>query len=96
MFAPTVTIKKLKLKWTMILCQLGSTTYIAAQFYPCYATFIPAAIIVGFSSAPMVFENSFFAFIYYLNISIHTFFTVVCPINVFNQGKILLRNHKIV
>jgi len=44
----------------MVLCQLGSSVYIAAQFYPCYATFIPTAIIVGFTAAPMVLFYSFF------------------------------------
>lgn len=55
MFVPTWMIKTIKCKWTLVACQLCYSTYIAVQFYPRFYTLIPAAIIVGFGAAPMVF-----------------------------------------
>ncbi len=55
MFIPTVMIKTIKCKWTLVFCQLGYSTYIIAQFWPEFYTLIPAAIIVGFCAAPMVY-----------------------------------------
>ena len=42
MFIPTWMIKKLGLKWTMVLSQIFYASYVVAQFYPSYATFIPS------------------------------------------------------
>lgn len=54
LIAPTWLIKKLGLKWTMVISQLFYSTYIAAQFYPTYATLISTAILIGFAAAPLV------------------------------------------
>lgn len=54
MFVPTWMIKTLKCKWTLVVCQLCYSAYIAAQFYPSFETLIPGAIILGFGAAPMV------------------------------------------
>jgi len=56
MFIPAWMIDKLGLKWTMVVSQLGYSIYIAAQFYPSFATFIPAAVITGLSAAPLVLK----------------------------------------
>ena len=43
-FVPSWLISRLRVKWTMVLCVLGYSAYIAAQFYPrcvggwCWAT----------------------------------------------------------
>lgn len=53
MFLPTLIIKKLKAKCSMVVCQLCYTLYIVAQFYPKWGTLIPASIFLGFAAAPM-------------------------------------------
>lgn len=52
-FVPSWLIKKLKTKYTIALCMLGYSTYIAAQFYPEIYTLVPTAIILGLGAAPM-------------------------------------------
>lgn len=52
-FIPTLMIKKLKAKWTLVISMLGYSLYIAAQFYPTNATLIPTAIVLGMGAAPM-------------------------------------------
>ncbi|KAK4316098.1 hypothetical protein Pmani_012742 [Petrolisthes manimaculis] len=52
-FLPSIFIKKLKTKYTMAVCMLGYSSYIAAQFYPEYYTLIPTAILLGLGAAPM-------------------------------------------
>lgn len=52
-FVPSWLIKKLRTKYTMALCMLGYSTYIAAQFYPEIYTLVPTAIILGMGAAPM-------------------------------------------
>lgn len=52
-FVPSWLIKKLKEKYTLSLCMLGYSSYIAAQFYARYYTLIPTAILVGLGAAPM-------------------------------------------
>ena len=59
MFIPTWMIKKLGLKWTMVISQVFYSTYMAAQFYPSYATFIPAGILIGLAAAPLVIAYQF-------------------------------------
>lgn len=54
MFVPTWLIKTLRVKWTLVLCQLCYSLYIAAQFAPSFGTLIPSAIILGIGAAPMV------------------------------------------
>ena len=46
-------IKKLTVKWTMVVLIFCYSTYIAAQFYPEFYTLIPGAIILGLGAAPM-------------------------------------------
>ncbi|MCL4147471.1 UNVERIFIED_CONTAM: hypothetical protein GTU68_031675, partial [Idotea baltica] len=52
-FIPSWLIKRLKTKWTLPVCMLCYSTYIAAQFYPTYYTLIPTAILLGLGAAPM-------------------------------------------
>lgn len=47
-------IKKLNLKWTMVISQLCHSAYVAVQFYPSFFTLIPAAILLGTAAAPLV------------------------------------------
>jgi len=53
MFMPSILIKKLKVKWTLVVCVFSYSTYIAAQFYPEFYTLIPTAFILGMGAAPM-------------------------------------------
>ena len=53
MFVPTFLIKKLTVKWAMVLSMFCYTAYIGAQFYPHFGTLIPGAIILGAGAAPM-------------------------------------------
>merc|ERR1711892_516177 len=53
MFMPSILIKKLKVKWTLVVCILSYSTYIAAQFYPEFYTLLPTAFILGMGAAPM-------------------------------------------
>lgn len=55
MFVSTLMMKKLNLKWAMVVSQLCYSVYIVAQFYPSFATLIPSAVILGISAAPLVF-----------------------------------------
>ncbi|XP_045110446.1 UNC93-like protein [Portunus trituberculatus] len=52
-FLPSLLIKTLKTKYTMAVCMLGYSSYIAAQFHPTLATMVPTAILVGLGAAPM-------------------------------------------
>lgn len=52
-FLPSLLIKLLKTKYTMAICMLGYSAYIAAQFYPVLATLVPTAVLVGLGAAPM-------------------------------------------
>jgi hypothetical protein len=53
MFLPSLMIKRFTTKWTMVMCMLCYSTYIAAQIKPEYYTLIPTAIILGLGAAPM-------------------------------------------
>jgi hypothetical protein len=53
MFLPTLLIQKFTAKWTLVFSMLGYGLYIGAQFYPRFATLIPAAIVLGFCAAPL-------------------------------------------
>jgi len=53
MFVPSILIKKLKVKWTLVVCIFSYSTYIAAMFYPEFYTLVPTAIILGMGAAPM-------------------------------------------
>ena len=55
LFVPSLMIKTIKCKWTLVICQLGYAPYIIAQFWPSFYTLIPAGIAVGFCAAPMVY-----------------------------------------
>lgn len=46
-FLPTYMIKKLDIKWTIIVSQFAYILYIAANLYPKYYTLVPAAVILG-------------------------------------------------
>ncbi|XP_045611694.1 UNC93-like protein [Procambarus clarkii] len=52
-FLPSWFIKTLKVKYTMAVCMLCYSTYIAAQFYPQIYTLVPTAVILGLGAAPM-------------------------------------------
>lgn len=53
MFVPPSMIKKLGLKWTIVVCQCSYTLFIAANIFPRWYTLIPSAIILGFGAAPL-------------------------------------------
>ena len=53
MFMPSLLIKLLTVKWTMVISILCYSTYIAAQFYPKFYTLLPTAFILGMGAAPM-------------------------------------------
>eukprot|EP00090_Calanus_glacialis_P024669 TRINITY_DN3833_c0_g1_i1.p1 TRINITY_DN3833_c0_g1~~TRINITY_DN3833_c0_g1_i1.p1 ORF type:complete len:502 (-),score=112.42 TRINITY_DN3833_c0_g1_i1:104-1609(-) len=53
MFMPSIMIKMLKVKWTLVICIFCYSTYIAAQFYPQFYTLLPTAFILGMGAAPM-------------------------------------------
>lgn len=53
MFLPTVVIKRLGCKRTLVLSILTYCPYIAANFYPHWGTFIPAAVLLGLGAAPL-------------------------------------------
>jgi len=53
MFMPTILIKYLKVKWTLVVSMFCYTTYMAAQFYPEFYTLIPTALILGLGAAPL-------------------------------------------
>lgn len=53
MFMPSILIKMLKVKWTLVICIFCYSTYIAAQFYPQFYTLLPTAFILGMGAAPM-------------------------------------------
>ena len=52
-FMPSILIKKLKVKWTLVVSILCYSSYIAAQFYPEFYTLIPTAFILGMGAAPL-------------------------------------------
>ncbi|XP_063688140.1 protein unc-93 homolog A-like isoform X2 [Bolinopsis microptera] len=52
-FLPTIFIKTLKVKLSLVVCQAMYTLYIAAQFYPKWGTLIPSSILLGLAAAPM-------------------------------------------
>ena len=53
MFMPSVLIKYLKVKWTLVASMFCYTTYMAAQFYPAFETLIPTALLLGLGAAPL-------------------------------------------
>lgn len=53
LFLPKLIIRKLGCKVTLVICILTYTPYIAANFYPSMATFIPTAILIGLGAAPL-------------------------------------------
>jgi len=53
LFMPTIVIKKLGCKWTIVVAICGYVTYSLANFYPSWGTLVPSSIIVGFSAAPL-------------------------------------------
>ena len=52
-FMPSILIKKLKVKWTLVVSILCYSSYIAAQFYPEFYTLLPTAFILGMGAAPL-------------------------------------------
>lgn len=53
LFLPSLVLKKLTCKWTMVVSVLCYSSYIAAQFYPRRYTLLPGAILVGLGAAPL-------------------------------------------
>lgn len=47
MFLPTLVIRKLTAKWTIVVSMCGYMSFLAAQFYPTFGTLIPAAGIAN-------------------------------------------------
>lgn len=61
LFLPALVIRWLNLKWTMVLGTMCFLVYVLVQFYPKFATLVPAAIIVGLGAAPLV-KKSYLTF----------------------------------
>ncbi|CAH1802288.1 unnamed protein product [Owenia fusiformis] len=53
MFLPTILIKNIGCKWTIMCSLLTYAAYIAANFYATWGTIIPGAIILGLGAAPL-------------------------------------------
>ncbi len=53
LFVPPFLLAKLKSKWTLLFAVTGYIVYLSAQFYPKFATLIPAAIYLGTCGAPL-------------------------------------------
>jgi len=53
MFLPSILIKRLKVKWTLVICVFCYSTYMAAQFKPEFYTLLPTAFVLGLGAAPM-------------------------------------------
>ncbi len=87
MFVPTWLIKTLKCKWTLVFCQLCYSLYIIAQFWPMFATLIPAAIVLGMGAAPMV-NSTFKKEKYFANVNAF-FLSVVSKMHLSDSGKII-------
>jgi len=60
LFLPTLIMRYLTVKWSIVFSMLGYTFYMAAQYHPVFATFIPAAAMVGMSAAPLWASKSFY------------------------------------
>ncbi|XP_033638068.1 protein unc-93 homolog A-like [Asterias rubens] len=52
-FIPSITIRYLGMKWTIAAATLCYAVYIAANFYPSWATLIPTSALLGLSAAPL-------------------------------------------
>ena len=52
-FTPSLAVKYLGSKWTMVACMMCYSLYIGAQFYPQYYTLLPTAVLVGAAAAPL-------------------------------------------
>lgn len=52
-FLPTLIIRKLTVKWTLVCSMLCYAPYIAFQLFPRFYTLVPAGILVGMGAAPM-------------------------------------------
>ncbi|KAI9589953.1 UNC93-like protein [Glossina fuscipes] len=52
-FLPTLIIRKLTVKWTLVFSMLCYAPYIAFQLFPRFYTLVPAGILVGLGAAPM-------------------------------------------
>ena len=53
LFVPPTLIKKLGLKWTIVISQCTYTLYLAANMYPKWYLLLPSAIILGFGAASL-------------------------------------------
>ena len=52
-FTPSLILKYLGSKWTMVFSMFCYSLYIAAQFHPQVYTLLPAAFILGVAAAPL-------------------------------------------
>ncbi|XP_052873170.1 UNC93-like protein [Anopheles cruzii] len=53
LFLPVLVIRFLGCKWTVVVSFIAYMPYIAAQFYPSFATLIPSGLAVGFGGGPL-------------------------------------------
>lgn len=53
MFVPTYMIRRLGLKYTLIVAVLMYSVYFVANFYPTFWTMIPASVVLGIGAAPL-------------------------------------------
>ncbi|XP_055389960.1 UNC93-like protein [Condylostylus longicornis] len=52
-FLPTLIIRRLTVKWTLVCSMLCYLPYIGLQLFPKFYTLVPAGILVGLGAAPM-------------------------------------------
>ena len=52
-FLPSLLIRRLGVKWSLVLSVLCYSFYIAAQFYPEFYTLVPTAVVLGMGAAPL-------------------------------------------
>ncbi|XP_050095389.1 UNC93-like protein [Anopheles aquasalis] len=53
LFLPVLVIRLFGCKWTIVVSFMAYIPYIAAQFYPSFATLIPSGLAVGFGGGPL-------------------------------------------
>ena len=51
-FLPSLLIRRLGVKWSLVLSVLCYSFYIAAQFYPEFYTLVPTAVVLGMGRPP--------------------------------------------
>ena len=53
MLIPSFMIRHIGLKWTLAVSMVCYALYTAANYYPAWATLMPASVILGLAAAPL-------------------------------------------